>query len=92
MDYDVQARARAGSAAIFRAAVSVYIIYLAVRILRGVLDGSSTVPAWIGWLTSLLFIAGAIAFGIYTWKCYRRDLKAAKLPEQQEEDSDDPSA
>ena len=81
LDYDVQKQARAGTAAIFRALISVYIIYLAWSILRGVLDGSSPIPVWAGWLAAIVFTAAAAAFGVYTWKTWRRDLEAARLPE-----------
>jgi hypothetical protein len=79
-EYDVQKRARAGTAATFRALVSAYLIYLGWSVLRGVLNGSSTVPVWLGWLIAVFFTGAALAFGFYTWKTWRRDLEAARLP------------
>ena len=58
-EYDVQKRARAGTAATLRAVISLYIIYLAWSILKGVRNGSSPVPVWVGWLTAIVFTAGA---------------------------------
>lgn len=79
-EYDVQKRARAGTAATLRAVVSAYIIYIGWNILKGVRDGSSPIPAWAGWLIAFAFIAAALAFAFFTWKTWRRDLAAARLP------------
>ena len=79
-EYDVQKRARAGTAATLRAVISLYIIYLAWSVLKGVRNGSSPVPGWVGWLVAIVFTAAAIAFGVYTWKTWHRDLEAARLP------------
>ena len=79
-EYDIQKRARAGTAATLRAAISLYIIYLAWSILKGVQNGSSPVPVWAGWLAAIVFTAAAIAFGVYTWKTWHRGLEAARLP------------
>ncbi len=84
-EYDVQKRARAGTAATFRALVSAYLIYLGWSVLKGIRNGSSSVPTWAGWLAALVFAAAAIAFGFYTWKTWRRDLEAARLPESSDE-------
>ena len=85
-EYDVQKRARAGTAATLRAVISLYIIYLAWSILKGVRNGSSPVPVWAGWLAAIVFTAGAVAFGVYTWKTYLRDREAARLPVLPEEE------
>ena len=79
-EYDVQKRARAGTAATLRAVISLYIIYLAWSVLKGVRNGSSPVPVWVGWLVAIVFTAAAIAFGVYTWKTWHRDLEATRLP------------
>ena len=79
-EYDIQKRAKAGTAATLRAVISVYIIYLGWTVLKGVRNGSSPVPVWVGWLVAIVFTAAAIAFGVYTWKTWRRDLEAARLP------------
>ena len=79
-EYDIQKRAKAGTAATLRAVISVYIIYLGWTVLKGVRNGSSPVPFWVGWLVAIVFTAAAIAFGVYTWKTWHRDLEAARLP------------
>ena len=40
-EYDIQKRAKAGTAATLRAVISVYIIYLGWTVLKGVRNGSS---------------------------------------------------
>ena len=79
-EYDIQKRAKAGTAATLRAVISVYVIYLGWTVLKGVLNGTSPVPVWVGWLVAIVFTAASIAFGFYTWKTWRRDLEAARLP------------
>ena len=87
-EYDIQKRAKAGTAATLRAVISVYVIYLGWTVLKGVLNGSSPVPVWVGWLVAIVFTAGAVAFGVYTWKTYLRDREAARLPILPEEEKD----
>ena len=87
-DYDVQKRARAGTTATFRALISIYIIYLGWTVLRGVLKGSSPVPVWAAWLTAIVFTGASICFLVYTWKRYRKDLEAARIPKAAETEED----
>ena len=83
-EYDVQKRAKAGTAATLRAVISVYVIYLAWTVLKGVLNGTSPVPVWVGWLVAVVFTGAAVAFPVYTWKIYQRDKEAARLPAEAE--------
>ena len=87
-EYDIQKRANAGTAATFRGLISVYIIYLGITTLKGVLDGSSPIPLWAGWLVAVVFTGGAAAFGVYTWKTYQREKEAARLPVKPEEEAE----
>ena len=91
-EYDIQKRAKAGTSATFRAAAALYLVYLAYKLIRSSLDGSSPVPPVIGWLAGLIFIAVAVVFSVYTWKRYRADLEAARLPtgEDREDELEDP--
>ncbi len=89
-EYDIQRRAKAGTAATFRLVVSAYLIYLAWSILRGVLNGSSPIPVWAGWAAAVFFAAAAVAFAVYTWKIYLRDKEAARLPEESDSEQEDP--
>jgi hypothetical protein len=88
LEYDVQKRARAGTAATFRAAVALYFLYLAWQIVRGVMDGTSSMSPVIGWIAGLGFVAAALVFGFYTWKRWRADVEAARLPPPAEADDD----
>ena len=81
LEYDIQKRARAGTAATFRAVVAGYIAYLGWKIATA--EGGS-MPLLAARLIGCAFIVAAIAFGIYTWKRWRLDLEAARLPEDEE--------
>ena len=93
LEYDVQKRARAGTAATFRAVVAVYIIYLGYNLIKTTVDGSSTLPVWLGWAAGIFFIAAALGFGYYIWRRWHIDVEAARLPEtpgpQEIEEEDD---
>ncbi len=78
-EYDIQKRARAGTAATARAAVALYVIWLGVRIIRSVSDGSSSMSPVLAWFAGLIFITASLAFAFYTWKRWRADLEAARL-------------
>ena len=83
LEYDIQKRARAGTAATFRAVVAGYIIYLGWKIATA--EGSS-MPPLAAKLIGVAFITAALAFGVYTWKRWRLDLEAARLPETEDEE------
>ena len=84
LEYDVQKRARAGTAATARAAVALYVAWLGVKIIRGVKEGGTTVPPALGWTMGIVFIAAALGFCFYIWKRWRADLEAARLDQAQE--------
>lgn len=90
LEYDVQKRARAGTAATFRAAVALYIAWLGYRLIRSTLDGTSTLPAWAGWTAGIFFIAAALGFGWYIWKRWHIDVEAARIPAQENEEEQAP--
>lgn len=90
LEYDVQKRAKAGTAATARAAVAGYVIWLGVKIIRGVIAGDTTMPPALGWIAGIVFIAAALAFGVYIWKRWRQDVEAARLREDPETEDDGP--
>ena len=82
--YDVQKRARADTAATFRAVVVGYLAWLGWKIASA--EGSS-MSALAAQLISTAFLIAAIAFGVYAWKRWRSDLEAARQQvNEQEED------
>ena len=92
LEYNVQERARAGTRATFRAVAALYILYLGYQLIRGTVDGSSTLPPWAGWSVGIFFIAAALGFGYYIWKRWRADVEAARIPpseKTQEQDQTD---
>ena len=86
LEFDVQKRARAGTTATLRAAVAVYMIYLGWKIMTA--EGSS-VPSTLATVIGIVFIAAALAFGVYTWKRWRIDLESARLPKADEQEGED---
>lgn len=83
--YDVQKRARAGTAASMRAIVAAYLLYLAWRLFKGALKGESSMPAPLSYGAAAVFALFAVAFGVYIYKRWRTDVEAARLPEEKSE-------
>ena len=77
-EYDIQKRARADTTALLRAVVAGYILYLGWNIVAA---RDSAMPPTAAKLAGAVFMTAAIAFGVYTWKRWRLDLEAARLPE-----------
>ncbi len=92
LEYDIQKRARAGTAATARAAVSLYVAWLGVKIIRGVVTGGSTLPPAVGWIGGIVFIAAAVAFCFYIWKRWRADVEAARIRTAPEDGGKDAEA
>ena len=91
LEYDIQKRARAGTAATLRAAVALYVIWIGVKIIRGVSDGSSAMSPVLAWIAGLVFITSSLVFGIFIWRRWRADLEAARLPSGENDSTpDDP--
>ena len=85
LEYNVQQRARAGTAATFRGIVAAYIAYLGYRIIQGRTDETSTLHVWAHWAIGLAFIAVALGFGYYIWRRWRIDVEAARIREDSDE-------
>ena len=83
-EYDVQKRARAGTAATFRAVVALYIMYLGYKLIRGMLDGTSTMLPWQGWGFGVFFILAGLGVGYYAWRRWHIDVENARLPKPEE--------
>ncbi|MBR0161316.1 MAG: hypothetical protein IJQ02_08575 [Oscillospiraceae bacterium] len=91
-EHDPQKLARAGTSAFLRLAVALYLFYLAYQIIRGVTDGSSSMSPVIAWIAALFFLAAALAFCLYTWKRYRADTAAARLPAEEKREGTETEA
>ncbi len=85
LEYDVQMRARAGVAATLRALVTGYLLYTGWRIYKGSAGGSSSMPITTACIIALAFAAIAAAFGIYTFRQWRRDVEAARMPDPEDD-------
>ncbi|WP_143162414.1 hypothetical protein [Sporobacter termitidis] len=79
--YDPALRSRAWAGLALRAAVAGYLIYLAVKIVSGMMEGGP-VPSWGAWGIAAAFAAVAVCFCVYAWKAFRKAWKAAALSEE----------
>ncbi len=85
LEYDVQLRAQAGMKATFRGLVAAYIVYLGYQLIRDAAGGWQIAAG-------VFFIAAALGFGIYTFRRWRIDLEAARLPDEEETDNEEDEA
>ncbi len=85
----MQKYSRATGSGVLRAAVAGYLIYLGYNIISDMLSGVSGMQPALAWLIGILFIACAIAFAVYSYIRYRKELKAAEFPTQAGESSPD---
>jgi len=79
--YHVVRKQQADLRALLRGLVSAYLLYLAFRLASG---GGSELPPPVRALICVLFLAGGVLFGLYTWKQYRTALKEAELTPEEE--------
>lgn len=78
-EYDIAMRNKALTGLVLRVAIAGYIVYLAWKLLANMLNGTSTIPELIVWLVCIVFAAVALGFCMYTWKEFRKSLKAAEV-------------
>ena len=69
---------RAGATLSLRLVACGYLIYLAWTIVRDRLNGASTLPPALAWISTLVFAAAGAAFGVYAWRTYRKQMQAAE--------------
>lgn len=81
-EYNVIRKNRAGTAALLRGAVACYLLYLGVQIAMSA-GKDPSFPVWAAWVLGGFFCLAGAAFGVYTWRRYRADLKAAELTEEE---------
>ena len=78
-------RGRAITMATLRAVVAGYLIYLGGSLIYGQLKGESEMIPWMAWFFGIFFILAGGAFGIYTWKRYKKETK--ENPEETPEET-----
>lgn len=81
--YHVLRKNRADMRGLLRGLVSAYLLYLGWKLISGARIDSALPPA-AGYLAGGLFAACAVAFGLYSWKQYQADRKAAELTPEEE--------
>lgn len=81
-EYNVIRKNRANVSAVLRGAVACYLLYLGVQIAMSA-GKDPSFPVWAAWVLGGFFCLAGAAFGVYTWRRYRADLKAAELTEEE---------
>ncbi|MCR4640240.1 hypothetical protein [Ruminococcus sp.] len=82
INYDAEKRARAGRGAVLRVLVAVYIAYLAFKIVSA---EDTTMSAAACRVIGAVFIAADIAFIVYTYNLFRKEMKAAEADVEADE-------
>lgn len=77
--YDPVLIGRALTSLALRVAVAGYIVYLAWKILSGMLGGTSPIPSWGAWVMSLVLAAAAIGFCYYALREFLKARKSAEV-------------
>ncbi len=70
---------RAISGLVLRVLVAAYIVYMAWKVLSGVLNGSSPIPEWGAWTIFSVFVLAAVIFCAFALKQFLLLLKAAEI-------------
>ena len=87
-EYDAAKRTRANNLAVLRALVAAYLAWLGFSLIRDCVRGASTLSPAFAWTVGLVFIVGALAFAIYIWRQWQRELAAARLPKPESNEAD----
>ena len=67
---------------VIRLFVCGYLIYLGGSLIYDQMRGASSIQPWISWVFGVLFVAGGLVIGLFTWKKYRAN--TSEGPEEQE--------
>lgn len=78
-EYDPGLMGRAISGLGLRVLVAAYIVYMAWKVLSGVLNGSSPIPGGVAWAIFSVFAAAALVFCVYAIKQFLLHLKSSEL-------------
>lgn len=70
---------RANLHATLRGVATLYLISIAVRLVKGTQE-SASIPIQVAWLIAAVFTLAGVFFGIYAWRSYRRELETADEP------------
>lgn len=81
-EYDSQKRAKAGTSAVLRVVVAAYVAFLGVRLIKG---AESILFTVIG----IVFILSAVGICFYTYRRWRIDSDASRIPPEEESTAED---
>lgn len=83
--YNQQKLNRAITSGGLRIVVAGYIIFIAINIINGTKNETSSIPSWAGALIGYVFIAASAGFIIYAVRSFLKALKGARLDADGEE-------
>ncbi|MCR5089504.1 MAG: hypothetical protein K6C08_08340 [Oscillospiraceae bacterium] len=86
LEYEVQRRAKAGTAATLRCLVAGYILYLAWQIAKGGASGNTSMSPALSYAAAAVFAAVAVFFIVYSLKRWRQEAEAARLPPERDQE------
>ncbi len=78
-------RQQAMTKGILRVVVAIYLVYLAVKIYKGVGQGGSSMPAWLGYIFALFFVLAALGVCVYSYISYKQACAGAADAAEQTE-------
>lgn len=79
--YTVQGQRKASGGLALRGLIAIYLLYLGWGVIRTAGREGNALRPWMSWAFGLLFFAVAVGFGLYAYRCYKADLKAAEVHE-----------
>ena len=82
-------RNRAGGFFALRLAAAAYLAWLGIDLLRSYLAGGSGLSPALAWGFGLAFPLAGLAFGIYSFRRYRRETAEAEDPPEQNRNTPD---
>ena len=85
--YNMTRKNQADFRALLRGLVSAYLLYLGWKLAFE--NNDPTFPPVAGIVAGVVLVAGAVAFGVYTWKRYRIDRRDAELTDEELAEADD---
>lgn len=78
--------------AALRGVVALYLISIAVRLVKSAQESVASMPIWATWLIAAVFAFTGILFGLYAWRVYRWELETADASHEEDSPDESPNA
>lgn len=87
-EYDLQAKSRAYTHAALRACVSLYLVYMGVKLIGGAGAEGTTMSPALAWVFGIIMIGLAAAFAVFIWLECKKEIAAAELKPEEAKDAE----